>query len=378
MPDYRIGVITMPIFKAGVTPLSNLISILCSVSKNIFLVTGGEDFDLFRKDTRLKSFRILHKISTNPIKRIVNFISPQLKISFYILKTRKQIDIFIFFFGGDILLLPMLTARLFRKKVILMFASSTIKIHSLNHDPLVFVLKFFHRITCAFSDKIIVYTESLICDYSLQRWSGKIIIAREHYIDFDTFKIKKEYPLRENIVGYVGRFSEEKGILHLLHAVPDIIIKKPEVKFLLIGEGALQNTIEHYIHENNLAGTVMLPGWVPHDLLADYLNQMKLLVIPSDTEGLPNVMLEAMACGTPVLSTPVGSIPSIITQAKTGFILKNNTSQCITSDIIKIIHDESTANVIGNAYQLIRNEFQFMKRVEEFKNIFGDALNNSK
>lgn len=374
MPDYRIGILTLPISKAGVIPLSHLITIISSFSEKNFLITGGEDYDLFNKDTRLKTFRISHKTSLNLIKRIFNFIIPQLQISSCIFTTRKQIDIFIFFLGGEILFLPMITARLFGKKVIILFASSTTKIHTSNRDPLAFILKFLERITCTLADKLVVYSGSLIGDYSLERWTGKIAIAREHYIDFDTFKIKEEYGQRENIVGFVGRFSEEKGILHLLHAVPDIVVKRPDVKFLFIGDGALRNTIERYILDNNLNNTIILPGWTPHDLLPDYLNQMKLLVIPSDTEGLPNAMLEAMACGTPVLATPVGGITDFIKERETGFILKNNSPRCITSGIIEILQDKKTLDVIGNAHILIRNEFRFEKRVEEFRDIFDKVL----
>jgi glycosyltransferase involved in cell wall biosynthesis len=372
MSDYRIGILTMPISKFGVIPLSDLITIVCSLSKNIFLITGGEGYDFFRKDTRLTTFRISHNNNTNTffIKRIFNYLSLQIKISLYIFKTRKHIDIFIFFIGGDVLLLPLLIAHLFRKKVLLLFAGSSIKTHTSNKDPLVSGLKILHFFTCMFADKIIVYTDSIISDYSLERWTGKIVIARQHYIDFDRFKIKKEYLSRECIVGYVGRFSEEKGILHILHAVSDTVIKKPDIKFLFIGDGELRYTIEQYILDNNLSDKIILPGWISHDILADYLNQMKLLVIPSDTEGLPNVMLEAMACGTPVLATSVGGIPTFIINRETGFILENNSPHCITSNIVKLLDDEKTGNIIGNAHQLVQNEFQLEKRVGEFKMIF--------
>jgi glycosyltransferase involved in cell wall biosynthesis len=275
--------------------------------------------------------------------------------------------------GGESLLLPIVTAHLFRKKVLLMFASSSVKIQESQNDPLVCVLKISHFISCTIADVLIIYAECIISDYSLKRWTGKIVIAREHYIDFDNFKIKKEYLARECIVGYVGRFSEEKGIVHLLHAVSETVIKKPDEKFLFIGDGPLQNTIEQYIQNNNLSDTIILPGWVSHDVLADYLNKMKILVIPSDTEGLPNVMLEAMACGTPVLATPVGGIPTIIKNGETGFILENNSPHCIASAIIKLLDDKKIVDVIGNAHQLIQNEFQFEKRVEELKIMFDNA-----
>jgi glycosyltransferase involved in cell wall biosynthesis len=374
MENYRIGIITMPMVKAGVIPLSNLISIVYPTSKNIFLITGDEGYDFFRKDKRIKIFRLSPKNSTFFIKRIFNYISVQLEISWYIFKTRREIDFFIFLFGGDALLLPMLTAHLFRKKVLLMFAASSTKIHTSRNDPLVLGLKILQFMTCTFADIIIVYSKRIIDDYSLNRWTPKIMIARHHYVDFDLFKIKKDYHSRDCIVGYIGRFNEEKGILHLLHAVPECVFKKQNIKFIFIGDGALRKTIEQYILDNNLSDKIILHGWVSHDILADYLNQMKLLVIPSDTEGLPNIMLEAMACGTPVLATSVGAIPTIILNGETGFILENNSPQCITSNIIKILDDENSFEVIKNAYQLIQIDFKLEKRIEEFKVIFDAIL----
>jgi glycosyltransferase involved in cell wall biosynthesis len=373
MSDYRIGVITMTISKSGLIPLTDFITILCSLSKNIFLMTGDEGYNFFRKDTRLKTFNVSHTISPFLIARIWNYVLFQVKMSVLIFKTRNQIDFFIFFMGGDILLLPIVTAHLFRKKVFTMLAGDPIKSHISGNDPLVFGIKWLNFFSCEFADRIIAYDERIISDYALERWTGKIVIARQHLIDLTSFKIKKEYLSRECIVGYVGRFNEEKGILHLVQAVPDIVIKNPEVKFLFIGHGPLQNTIEQFIVKNNLTDTINLTGWVSHDILADYLNTMKLLVIPSDTEGLPNVMIEAMACGTPVLATSVGVIPTFIKTGETGFILENNSPPCIASNIIKLMADEKTADVIENAHRLIQNEFQFEKRVEEFKFIFDNA-----
>jgi glycosyltransferase involved in cell wall biosynthesis len=370
MSDYRIGVITMPVFKAGITPLSNLITILCSLTKTVFLMTGDEGYVFFRKDKRLKTFNISQKTSAFFISRIVNYLLFQVKMSLEMVKMRKQIDIFLFFMGGESLLLPTLTAHLLRKKVVLMFASSSVKIQESQNDPLAGLLKISQFISCTIADVLIVYTKHIISEYSLERWNKKIVIAREHYIDFDSFRIKEDYHSRECIVGYIGRFSEEKGIVPLLYAVPDAVIKNPDTKFLFIGDGSLRPTIERYIQDNNLSETIILPGWVSHDVLADYLNKMKLLVIPSDTEGLPNVMLEAMACGTPVLATPVGGIPTIIKDGETGFILKNNSSPCIASNIVRLLDDHKIVTVIGNANQLMQNEFRFEKRVEEFTIMF--------
>jgi len=364
-----IGIITQPISRSGIIPLSNLVEIFYSISSNIFLLTGDDGYDFFKKDDRLNVFRISHKNSSFFIKRIFHYILLQMRISFWIFNTRKKIDIFIFFIGGDTLLLPMLEATILRKKVVLLVAGSSIKTLESKNDLLRYGLKIIRSITCCLANTIIVYSERIIKEYSLEGWVRKILIAHEHFIDLNSFKIKKEYPSREFIVGYVGRFSEEKGILHLLHAVPDIVKIKPEIIFLFIGNGELRYSIEQFIFENHLSDKVVLLGWISHELLPDYLNQMKLLVIPSDTEGLPNVMLEAMACGTPVLAAPVGAIPDIIKDGETGFLMENNSPDNIAKNIIKVLHYRGIEKIINNNHNLIEKEYTLEKAAERYRNI---------
>ena len=146
-------------------------------------------------------------------------------------------------------------------------------------------------------------------------------------------------------------------ISQFLQAIPSLLKKDPELTFLIGGDGELSPYIQSYIKDNKLEHKIQFTGWIDRENLPDYLNELTLLVIPSSTEGLPNLMLEAMACGTPVISTPVGAIPDIITNEETGFIIKQNTSNQIEQGILHAIDHPRLQSISSEGKKLINNKF---------------------
>jgi len=119
---------------------------------------------------------------------------------------------------------------------------------------------------------------------------------------------------------------------------------------------------------------VQIVDWTPHKNLIDILNTLKLLVLPSYTEGLPNVILEAMACGTPVLATPVGAIPDIIKDGETGFIMEDNSPECIAKNIVRALNHPDLEKIAENGRRLVEQEFTFEKAVKRWKKILEQEI----
>jgi len=259
--------------------------------------------------------------------------------------------------------------KIFKKKPILAFAGSGRQVADAKNDSLVKFLSFLSKINCTLANRIILYSPNLIKEWNFEKYRNKILIAHEHFLDFDKFEIKKKLSERNNSVGYIGRLSEEKGVLNFVRAIPEILKERNDMEFLIGGDGQLRGEIEKYISGKNLNDKVKLAGWIPHEKLPDYLNELKLVVLPSFTEGLPNIMLEAMACGTPVLATPVGAIPDVITDGETGFIMENNSPECIARNVMRALKHPNLERIAENARALVEREFTYEKAVERWRGI---------
>ena len=361
---------------ASITPLSNLAQILSKLSDFIYLITGNEGEKVF--DTSIKGYSICYHPSPHILTRIFSYATLQIKIIYRIIKVPNKIDLYVFFMSEG-LLVPTLFCKLLRKPVLLILASSATKISEKQHDLLSGLFAFMETVNYQIADRIVVYSPKLIAEWGLEKYRHKIFIASNHFLDFDTFKMYTGLNHRDNLVGYVGRLSEEKGIINFVNAIPKILSYQSGINFSIGGDGKLKNRIETSLNHYNLNSSSKLDGWLSHDDLPQYFNKLKLLVIPSFTEGLPNVMIEAMACGTAVLATPVGAIPDFIKDAGTGFIMEDNSPECIAKNVIRAINHPCLERIANNGRRLVEKEFTFDEATKKFEEILSNlARENEK
>lgn len=368
----NIGIITFTISDAGTIPLSNLIDVLYSLSNELHLVTGGAGYTFFRQNRKIHTYEVEHSPAANTFIRTWNYAYTQLKVAYKLVQLLKNVDLWIFFIGGEGLILPLLTAKLLGKGVVVVSAGSGSKVAQAKGDPLAKVLTLLQSIAYHLSDRIIMYSERIIEEHSLQKYRRKISIAPRHFLDFSTFKITRRLEERHGRVGYIGTLSKSKGVLNFLEAIPRVLEEKSEIEFLIGGSGPLQKEIDVYLENRGLKCKVKLLGWIPHDELPNYLNDFKLLVLPSYTEGLPNIILEAMACGTTVLATPVGAIPDLIKDRETGFVMEENSPECIARNIIRALNHHNLERITKNAHALIETEFTYEKAVERYRKLLSE------
>ena len=353
----KIGIVTFSLPEAGNVLLSDLIDTLGSPAAKLYIIVWGKGEKLYASDNKaVEVFEVYHAGQTNLLAKTVNYAYTQVKISFKLLRLLNRVDLWLFVIGGEGLIIPMLTAKMCRKLVLIYPVGSGVDSLKAQQDPLAGVFGLLRNMNYRLADGIILNSERLIEEFSLQKYRSKLFVAYGHFIHFDKFKVQKPLDERDNVVGYVGRLSQEKGTLNFLEAILLVIETRDDIEFLVIGDGQLRDRAETYVQQANLSSKVKFLGWVPHDELPSYLNEMKLLVSPSYTEAGPYSVFEAMACGTPVLSTPVGQVPDAVTDGKTGFILENNSPECIAKNIIRALSHPDLEEITIRAHTLVEKE----------------------
>lgn len=368
----KIGIVTFPIQKAGVKPLSNLLEIIFRYTSEISLITGNEGYIFLKMDPRFYVVGIYHTMGKSKISRTLKYIWTQIRISVRLIIRTKNVDTWIFFFGGYGLLLPLVTAKLFGKKTLLLLPEAVVNYPKALKSNLYHSQEILSLFTYTLADKLILYSPCLVHAWDLESYRHKILIAHEHFLDFNIFTVTTPFPDRPPLIGYIGRLSTEKGVQHFVQALPAILNDQQDLRVFIGGDGPLKESIELALLTESLADRVDLPGWISHDDLPHYLNQLRLLVLPSYTEGLPNIMLEAMACGTPVLAAPVGAVPDVIRNGETGFIMENNSPDYIAENVIRVLSSPDLERIADNGRLFVERDFTFEKTVGLWRRILEE------
>ena len=149
------------------------------------------------------------------------------------------------------------------------------------------------------------------------------------------------------IVGNVGALDPDKGQRYLIKAAQLVILKIPNAQFLIVGQGVLEETLRQQIKSLNLEKHVLLTGF-----RSDVLSLQKgfnVFVMSSLSEGLGTSVIDAMACGRPVVSTNVGGLPELVDPGKTGQLVSPHDPRSLAEAILSILQDKTLQVRYGHA-----------------------------
>ncbi|WP_149141834.1 glycosyltransferase [Gemmobacter caeruleus] len=182
----------------------------------------------------------------------------------------------------------------------------------------------------AFSVAVSSYGRSQLC-----RWTPVEIWPRLKVIHcgIEPAHFPTPAPLPEKLrLVAIGRFSEQKGFPLLIQAVAQAARQHPGLRLTLVGDGELRGEIEAMIEELTLRRHVTLTGWLDETQIKTELDEAQALILPSFAEGLPMVVMEAMAAGRPVIATSIAGIPELVT-AETGWLVPAGDVQALADAI---------------------------------------------
>ena len=176
-----------------------------------------------------------------------------------------------------------------------------------------------------------------------------------------------------DLIGAIGRMVPVKGYDVFITAAKEILYHAPQTKFVLTGDGPMLSKLKELSLSLGLKDKIVFTGYRNDPI--DIMNALDIFVISSYHEGIPTVVLEAMALRIPVIATEVGGIPEIIEHKVSGLLVHSKTSKAIASTVNELLHDESLRNsLVENAFKYLNEEYISEVQNKRILNLYNEIV----
>jgi glycosyltransferase involved in cell wall biosynthesis len=221
------------------------------------------------------------------------------------------------------------------------------------------------------ADAIIALTEDM--RIKLKEISSREIFVVPNGIDLDQFNnmfsnVLKEEDFKKIIC--VGRFHPIKGHQYLIKAMKRVHDEIADAVLILIGDGEERERLEALSIKLDIQKSVQFTGEVPHEQIHSHMHQADIFVLPSISEGFPSVILEAMACGLPIVASRVGGIPDIITNDTNGYLVEVKDSNDLANKMIILLQDDVLRKKISDNNRLLVKKYSWENVIFELEKIY--------
>ena len=171
-----------------------------------------------------------------------------------------------------------------------------------------------------------------------------------------------------------SRVTERKGLDYLIGAVALLVPKYPELRLKIMGDGNARPKLEALVKEKGLEEKVTFLGRIPREETAPYYQEASLFVMPSLNEGMSNAMLEALASGLPIVSTPTGGAAELISEGKNGILIEEKSAESIAAAIEIFLKDKSLVAPYGTESRARAEAQGWDKVARSFKNLLEQNI----
>ena len=153
--------------------------------------------------------------------------------------------------------------------------------------------------------------------------------------DQATARLELGLDLNRKTILFIGNLKMDKGVTDLMDALTYEVCHRFNPKLIFIGDGPLKHRLEQQVEARSLADSVQILGRKPPEEIVKWINAVDCLCLPSHHEGVPNVILEALSCGVPVLATRVGGIPEIVNR-ENGVLVQPQRPEALADGITRV------------------------------------------
>lgn len=340
----------------------NLSSFLVQNGHEVEILTVSEVTEPYKLDSAVKVQTLLY---INERKNAIwNTVLRFMRFCLYLIRTKND---------AYIVLLPRTTIMLLafkwltKAKIII-----SERANPYSYKPM---LAFFLKSLSRMADGYVFQTECARDWYAnVVNESPSVIIPNAINSDF----IRPHYTgEKQKIILGVGRLDSQKNFSFLINAFAMIADKFSDYNLFIYGEGEKRKSLERLICDLGLTSRVFLPGNVSD--IASVMERSYMFVLPSNSEGMPNALIEAMAIGLPCISTdcPCGGPKYLIQDGKNGFLVPVGNVERMSSTIEILLSDTDMARKIGNAASDVKNTLSPYTIYSRWMNFIELVINDS-
>jgi len=211
--------------------------------------------------------------------------------------------------------------------------------------------------------------------------TAKVAISPDKGIDLNLFRPRKGNIDHENLeknvkILYVGRLNEIKGLDYLVKSFKEINQNYPRSRLQLVGDGPTKDDLKREIDDLGVNDSVEFKGHVEYEELPDHYVSADIFILPSISEGLSNVLMEAMACGLPVVATDVGGNRELIKEERGGYLVAPKSSSELVERIEKLIENPELREEMGYFNRRYVERYEQEKILREKSELLENLLDD--
>lgn len=229
-----------------------------------------------------------------------------------------------------------------------------------------------------------IMSNSYYSDRQIRNCLGNNIVTKVIYNGVDQeiynfqsenrLSIRNKYGIKdyEIVIGTIANFRPQKNYKFLIESFKKWLVEFPDSRLICVGGGPLLDEHKELSKKLDIYEKIIFTGY--SEIAANWFSAMDIFALVSIYEGLPNVILQAMSVGVPVISTSVGGCPELINNNETGILIEsNNTTQFLEGVKRCILDDDFKEKIICNAKDRIREEFDCSVMYKNYDNYFNEV-----